>query len=97
MNRELTDFEKSTKLLAEKENPYAKECPNRHLYNEGFENGFSTSRKLIRELQLALNLSADNLIEKDKFNEAKELLKLCQDRHIGITLNEEITNYLNKK
>jgi hypothetical protein len=55
MDRELTDFEKNTKLLAEKKNPYDKDCPNRHLYNEGFKIGFETAIKIAEELQRITN------------------------------------------
>ena len=36
MEKELTEFEKNAKLLAEKENPYHADCHNRHLWNEGY-------------------------------------------------------------
>jgi len=36
MNRELSKEEKQIRELAEHKNPYAKECFNRHLWNEGF-------------------------------------------------------------
>ena len=29
--------------LSEQKNPYAKECPNRHLWSEGFRSGYRTA------------------------------------------------------
>jgi len=41
MKTELTVHEKIIRDLAEKENPYDKDCPNRHLWNEGFVKAFN--------------------------------------------------------
>jgi hypothetical protein len=41
MNRELTDYEKSLYERSQKANPYHAECPNRHLWSEGYCTGFN--------------------------------------------------------
>lgn len=56
MEEELSDFEKNARLLAEQQNPYDKECPNRHLYNEGFVNGFGMKAE-VKDFILAVNQS----------------------------------------
>lgn len=33
--------EKEIREISENKNPYAQECPNRHLYSEGFRAGYS--------------------------------------------------------
>ncbi len=50
METEDTQFEKSTKVLAAKENPYAPECPNRHLWNEGYVKGFTEHKNICENL-----------------------------------------------
>jgi len=41
MNIEETDKQKQIRQISEDKNPYAKECPNRHLWSEGFRNGYN--------------------------------------------------------
>ena len=35
-----TNLEKIVRKISEENNPYAKECPNRHLWSEGFRSAF---------------------------------------------------------
>ena len=80
MNRELTDFEKNTKMLAEQENPYDSACPNRHLYNEGFENGFTTATKIKSTLSALLPenkeaKSAEEILDEEISDNLKNILE----------------------
>jgi len=47
MKDELTENEKQIRELAEQKNPYAKECPNRHLWSEGFIVGVNFTKDLV--------------------------------------------------
>jgi hypothetical protein len=40
MEKELTSEEKLIREISEKNNPYASECPNKHLWSEGFRSGY---------------------------------------------------------
>ena len=40
MEKELTSEEKLIREVSEKNNPYAPECPNKHLWSEGFRSGY---------------------------------------------------------
>ena len=80
MNRELTDFEKNTKMLAEQENPYDSACPNRHLYNEGFENGFTTATKIKSTLSALLPENkevkkAEEILDEEISDNLKNILE----------------------
>ena len=68
--QENTPFEKHTKMFAEKENPYSPDCPNRHLYNEGYVSGFTQATK-IKEILTDLSIlpSPHLETEAEKFNE----------------------------
>ena len=37
--------------LSEQKNPYAKECPNRHLWSEGFRSGYHTASERTAKLE----------------------------------------------
>jgi hypothetical protein len=62
MNRDLTPEEKALREQSEKANPYHAECPNRHLWNEGYCTGF-----LLKE---------DNRQEEKETNPSNEELEL---------------------
>ena len=40
MNIEETEKQKQIREISERNNPYANECPNRHLWSEGFRSGY---------------------------------------------------------
>jgi len=40
MNIEETEKQKQIREISEKNNPYANECPNWHLWSEGFRSGY---------------------------------------------------------
>lgn len=66
MNRELTDYEKSLYERSQKANPYHAECPNRHLWSEGYCTGFN-ALSLLKE---------DNRQEEKETNPSNEELEL---------------------
>ena len=37
--------------ISEQKNPYAKECPNRHLWSEGFRSGYHTASERTAKLE----------------------------------------------
>lgn len=43
-NYEPTADEIRIRIFSEKENPYAAECPNRHLWSEGFRAGYAARK-----------------------------------------------------
>lgn len=43
MKRKLTEEELTVRDIAKEKNPYDKDCPNRHLWEEGFSNGYEFS------------------------------------------------------
>lgn len=48
MKQGLTKEQQAIKEIAKHKNPYREECPNKHLWNEGFESGVAYAREVQR-------------------------------------------------
>lgn len=77
MNYEETKDEKKIREVSELSNPYAKTCPNRHLWSEGFRAGTKYNEGVIEKLKEdAVRFSTQLILLVDnKENKPKEEIK----------------------
>lgn len=77
-NYEETSLEKEIRKMSEDKNPYSAECPNRHLWSEGYRIGAKLKSKDFKGSEILMSQKAWEMVklfEENKMHKAAEMLR----------------------
>ena len=86
MKDEETKKEKWIRELSEEKNPYAKECPNRHLWSEGFRAGYGNAKDKVLDL-----------LKADVDSDLQPIAPLSSERVMEIATKESIREFVSNQ
>lgn len=102
MKTGLTEQQKIIKEIALNSNPYDKQCPNRHLWNEGFQQGVEYARNVkniiafteatIKHKQ-AIQQESETFTDEDKKELIECIASFIEEGKSNFEIFELIDNY----
>lgn len=78
-NYEQSPIEKEIQKMSEERNPYAEQCPNRHLWSEGFRIGAKMKSEDFKGNEILMSQKIWDVVKLFEQNGMKKAAKILRD------------------